>query len=246
MRVGQKINRRKDMYTFDTRVSYSKIDRTGKVPMYEIMNYLQDCSTFQSEELHAGIDFLNNKNKAWVIIAYKIKFIKPLSLGQEITVGTAPVDFGKVFASRNYCIKEKDGEYLIKADAIWMMIDTQTRKAMRIQPEDYAVYTAEEGFDDVKAGRRIKLQGQGVAMPEFKVLRTYVDHIGHMNNANYLRIAEEYLPEGFQCSELEIVYSKEALQGQTVTPYMYNEEDGIGLVFENQQGELLTKMKFIK
>ena len=43
------------MYTYNTKVSYSRLDKTGKVPYHEIINYLQDCSTFQSEELGVGV-----------------------------------------------------------------------------------------------------------------------------------------------------------------------------------------------
>ena len=40
-----------DMYTFDSRVRYSETDEEGNLSVVGIMNYLQDCSTFQSEDL---------------------------------------------------------------------------------------------------------------------------------------------------------------------------------------------------
>ena len=36
------------MYTFESRVRYSEMDEFGKLSVTGIMNYLQDCSTFQS------------------------------------------------------------------------------------------------------------------------------------------------------------------------------------------------------
>ena len=60
------------MYTFNTTVSYSRLDRNGSVPYYEIMNYLQDCSTFQSVALGVGPDHMKEVNKGWVVLAYKI------------------------------------------------------------------------------------------------------------------------------------------------------------------------------
>ncbi len=45
-----------------------------------------------------------------------------------------------------------------------------------------------------------------------------------MNNANYLRAAEEFLPTNFPCHEVDIVYNKEAMEGEIITPYLYSEE----------------------
>ena len=42
------------MYTFDSRIRYSETDSEGKLTMASIINYFQDCSTFQSEDLGLG------------------------------------------------------------------------------------------------------------------------------------------------------------------------------------------------
>ncbi len=234
------------MYTFNTKVSYSRLDKNNKVPYYEIMNYLQDCSTFQSEELGAGVEYMKAVNRAWVVLAYKIKFLGQLNLRDEICVGTAPNDFGKVSAKRQYFIKNKKGDYLVKAEAMWALIELERRTPVRIQEEDIRMYSPEIIFDDVKVSRKIKLNGDKKKMPEFRVLRSHIDGNGHMNNANYLRAAEEYLPEVKNYRELEIVYNKEALEGDMIIPYIYEEQDGLGISFESQSGELHTKIKLIQ
>lgn len=35
---------------------------------------------------------------------------------------------------------------------------------------------------------------------------------------------------------------KEAMEGEIITPYLYSEENGIGISFENQSGETLTRI----
>ena len=42
------------MYTFDSRIRYSEIDRSGRLSIPAVVDYFQDCSAFQSEELKAG------------------------------------------------------------------------------------------------------------------------------------------------------------------------------------------------
>ena len=40
------------MYTFDSRVRYSETDEEGRLTVTGIINYMQDCSTFQSGRSH--------------------------------------------------------------------------------------------------------------------------------------------------------------------------------------------------
>ena len=49
------------MYTFDSRVRYSETGEDGLLSLPAIVDYFQDASTFQSEDLGIGIDFLKEK-----------------------------------------------------------------------------------------------------------------------------------------------------------------------------------------
>ena len=42
------------MYEFDSRVRYSEVDHHGTMTVPALINYFQDCSTFQSEDLGIG------------------------------------------------------------------------------------------------------------------------------------------------------------------------------------------------
>ncbi len=230
------------MYTYNTRVSISHVDRNGTVPLYQIMNLLQDCSTFQSEDLGLGVDYLMSQGKAWILIAYKINKIKDLKLGQEICLGTSPTGFKGLMASRQFFIKDMEGNYLVKADTVWVMIDLNTRMVTRASKEDVAMYGTGILFDDVKAKRKLILNDEREAMPAFKVLKTYIDNNGHMNNADYLRAVEEFVPDTGQYSKISITYNKEALEGDMVYPFVSREENGIGICLENKDGEVNARI----
>ena len=53
------------MYTFGSRIRYSETDEYGKLTLTGIMNYLQDCSTFQSEDIGLGISYRTEHHQAW-------------------------------------------------------------------------------------------------------------------------------------------------------------------------------------
>ena len=101
------------MFSYETTVSYSRTDRNGKVPMHEILNLLQDCSTFHSEDICRGVSYMKREARAWVLVAYKVIVNRPIMFGQKITIGTSPSKFSSMFASRQYFIKDENGDYLV-------------------------------------------------------------------------------------------------------------------------------------
>ena len=48
-------------YMIDGRVRFSEIDHTRKITVPSIINYFQDCSTFQSEDIGVGLDVLSKR-----------------------------------------------------------------------------------------------------------------------------------------------------------------------------------------
>lgn len=49
------------MYTFDSRIRYSETDETGALSLLGVINYMQDCSTFQSEDIGLGVEYLEKR-----------------------------------------------------------------------------------------------------------------------------------------------------------------------------------------
>ena len=50
------------MYQYQTRIRYSELDESGHLKPEALLDYFQDCSTFQSEDLGIGIGYLKERN----------------------------------------------------------------------------------------------------------------------------------------------------------------------------------------
>ena len=59
-------------YSFGGRVRYSEIGENGLLTLPGILNYFQDCSTFQSEESGLGIEVLKEWKRFWVLSAWQV------------------------------------------------------------------------------------------------------------------------------------------------------------------------------
>ena len=66
-----------------------------------------------------------------------------------------------------------------------------------------------------------------------------------MNNANYLRLAYEYVDDIDKAKEISIAFMKEAVEGQKIVPFVHKEEDGVGVTFKSVDGDELNKV-FVK
>ena len=76
------------MYQFKSRIRYSETDETGRLSVPGIINYMQDCSTFQSEDGRMGISYLKEHHRAWLLSGWRIVIDRYPKLGEEITAGT--------------------------------------------------------------------------------------------------------------------------------------------------------------
>ena len=90
------------MYHFDTRVRFSETDKNRKLTLEAMVDYFQDCSTFQTEELGVGFSYLLPKNLTWVLSYWQIIVEEYPALGEEISICTIPYDFKGFLGKRNF------------------------------------------------------------------------------------------------------------------------------------------------
>lgn len=207
------------MYTFDSRVRYSETDESGKLGITGIMNYLQDCSTFQSEDLGLGIDYLKSRNRAWWLNAWQIEVDRYPRLGEEIVVGTWAYGFKGIYGLRDFSITDRSGNDLVRADSRWFFYDTKNGCPVRVTEDDIRGYCPEDRKLSMSGTTgKIKLPEYMEEKPSVRVERHHLDTNFHVNNAQYVELAREYLPENFTIRRLRAEYKKAAVLGDEMVP----------------------------
>lgn len=217
-RVRRKMTeKRRYMYQIDSRVRYSETDTDAKLSLTGIMNYMQDCSTLQSEDLRVGISYLDQKRKAWLLSSWQIVILRRPAIGEKISVVTWPYDFKGIYALRNFAILDRDGDYLVKANSCWFLLGLDTGKPLRIAEEDVAPYgELEERISMDYAPRKIVLPPQLEEAGRIRIMKHQIDTNHHVNNAQYVDMAREVLPEGAEIGEIRAEYKKAAVLGDEV------------------------------
>ncbi len=90
------------MYQFESRVRYSEVDSERHLTLPAVMDYLQDCCTFQSEDMNIGVEYLAEQKQAWVLSSWEIKIRRYPVMGEKICVETWPYAFKGFYGYRNF------------------------------------------------------------------------------------------------------------------------------------------------
>lgn len=223
-------------YQFESRVRYSEMDMNQKLTRVALVDYFQDSSTFQSESCGGGLIPLRKLGKAWMILSWQIEIRRRPELGEKIITSTWPHGFKAFYGYRNYAMHGESGELLAQANSVWAFMDVETGHPAKLSDEVMGCYVMEEPLEIEKCSRKISIPKQQERMDEFQVCRYHLDTNQHVNNGQYIRMAEEYVPTGFEPSGLRVEYRNQAKLHDIIVPMVHHEENMIVVSLCDRQG----------
>ena len=147
--------------------------------------------------------------------------------GETVRVRTWPRGTEKLFAIRDYEIRDSKDKQLVQARSCWLIIDVEKRRPLR--PHTVAdKLPLNEGWNSLPSGavnlgeRFIDLkEQQNLVNPvEFKAAYSDLDYNGHVNNVSYIRWIQDAtdpaLLENAAYMRLDINYLNEILPAETL------------------------------
>ena len=215
------------MYKTKGRVRYSECATDNRLKIAGIINYFQDCTTENSEQLGVGYAYLKEQKRAWILNSWQVEIRRRPHVGEAIEVSTWATGFKGVFGPRDFCMKTLDGEVLAQAHTLWVYVDTETGKPVKPEESSIQVYEVEEPIQMEEASRKIKLPEGLVEVDTFSVRTYHIDTNNHVNNSQYVQLAAEGLPEDFCVTGLRVEYKKAAVLGNTMRLKYATEENRI-------------------
>ena len=225
-----------NMYSFEGRIRYSEVDEDKKLSVSGIINYFQDCSTFQSEDIGLGFDFLEAHNRAWVLNAWQIVIKELPRFGEKVTIGTWPYGFQGFIGYRNFVLLNECQEILACANSVWAYLDTATGKFAKAGGYELERYKLEEKLAMDYADRKIKLAEGGISAAPIMVTEHQIDTNHHMNNQEYVKLALD-LAEQKNPHQIRAEYKKSALLGDVIYPSILTNETEKTIVLADEKGK---------
>lgn len=228
------------MYSFKSKIRFSEVDKDRKLELSSIINYFQDCTTFQSEDLNIGINFLNQQKRAWIMNGWQIIIDRFPTLCETITIGTWSYGFDSIYGYRNFVMKDEKNQLCIRGNSIWVYMDLEKYRPVKLTEDVTKLYVFEEKLDMDYAPRKIKLPDSLNPHDPFRVTKSQLDMYNHVNNSQYIKMAEDFLPEQFSVKQLRAEYKKSAHNGDEIYPLTYEADNQYTIVLADSNGNPYT------
>ena len=215
------------MYTLNYKVTTSCCDSEGKLKLFSALQMMQDCSEMWIDSEPTVRKFFKDNNMTQLLATRQVEVMRVPRFKEDLTVTTSIYEVMPMYGFRNTFIRDAQGQPCYRTWSMGAFVDLGTGKLARIADDAIASLTLEPKLEMNYRGRRIILPKQdGTVMEPVKVIRADIDYNRHMNNANYVRIAMELLPEGFEVRDMRVEYRIAAKLGDMLTPTLYPIDGG--------------------
>ncbi len=237
-----------NIYQDTFRIRSYEVDCRGRLSILSIFNFMQEAASSHADALGVSIQQLLSNNYTWLLSRLKIKMTSYPVWTDRLTVLTWPSGTQRLFALRDFQLKDQNDNTVGAAVSAWLIIDTHKRRPARIAPFVKRLKPLEG--DHILPDTLDKLQPLNEFDDErkFQVRFRDLDINQHVNNASYVEWVLESIPVAFNknaiLSELEINFLAESFlhdhiiakcQSESMPPRLFRhslfrEEDGQELV----------------
>lgn len=208
------------MYLFKSQIRYSECDSQARLSLAGLLNYFQDCSTFQSEVLGVGGKYLKENNLVWVLSSWQIVVNRYPGLCEEVETGTFPYGFKGCFGYRNFFMRTAEGETLAQANSLWTLLNLEQQTMAHPTERMKEVYEIQDKLPMEYASRKIAVPEDGMYEEPIVVKKHHLDTNHHVNNGQFVDMAMNSLPEDFAIRQMRAEYRMQAHLGDELIPYV--------------------------
>ncbi|MGN0331967.1 MAG: acyl-[acyl-carrier-protein] thioesterase [Lachnospiraceae bacterium] len=235
---------RDNSYTIESRIRFSEIDHTRKVTLPAIINYFQDCSIFQSEEIGYGFSYLDEHKKAWVLSSWQIDIKRYPVLGEKIKVSTWATGFKGILGERNFCMRDEADRIVACANSLWVYMDMAKGRPTKPDTREIEAYGESKPLEMEEMSRKIELTENVTELSPFPVRKYYIDTNEHVNNCQYVQMAKEAMDEEKTVNRVRVEYKKSAVYKDVLYPKIGIEEDRTVVELCDEAGKPYAVVEF--
>ena len=235
-----------EIYIKHLKLRTKDVDMFRRLRSSELFKLLQEAAISHTEELGMGREKTLDRGILWVLLMQRAEIDRMPEYDEEIVLKSWPGKTMHLLFPRYYILETEAGEPLIKASALWSVVDAGARKV--IFPEHHGIK-----IDGIVTGEEIELPG-AIRKREcdrekaVEVPYSFVDLNGHMNNARYLDLAEDCVgaaAQGKLLKEIRTEYVNEARFGETLTLHWNGDGGEVFLFGESDKTVFRMALRYV-
>lgn len=200
-----------------------EVDACGRLSISALCNFMQDAAGKHADELGVSVAQLQKQRKTWVLSRLTLQMKAYPDWQDPLQITTWPSGSRRLFALRNFLFHDGQNRLLGSAATAWLVIDTQNRRPVRIEPFLKKLNPGTHGSETVPEPNlfeKIPKFSDYEHEMRFRIRYQDLDTNRHVNNVSFIEWVIESIPaEELQRSMLtglEINYVAEAFHGDFV------------------------------
>ncbi|GHU96877.1 hypothetical protein FACS189483_01130 [Spirochaetia bacterium] len=198
-------------------VRFGDIDRSDRLTLAAALYYFQEVAISHAEDLGVGRDALARTRQVWVLSRMSVRMERRPMYDETVTVRSWPRGSEKLFAIRDYDIRDAHDTPIVRGRSGWIILDLDKRRPLRVQPI-IAEIPLNEGIDALPDGPRgLETRTGLVKAGERRAAYSDIDYNGHVNNTRYIQwiqdITEPEVLEKADTIRFDINYLSEVKYG---------------------------------
>jgi acyl-ACP thioesterase len=196
------------------RIRSYEVDCHHRLSVLALFNFMQEAASRHAEALGVSIQQLLSENYTWLLSRLKIKIASFPVWKDQIQISTWPSGAQRLFALRDFELRDKNNQVFAAAVSAWLILDVQKRRPVRIGPFVERLKPLEG--DHILPETLDKLPGLEFRTHEkkFVVRHRDLDINQHANNVSFVEWLLESVPvrvlNTSTLAELEINFLAEA------------------------------------
>lgn len=183
-----------DIYRKNFTIRYSETGIDGRLRPINIFHFFQDTASEHAYEMAVSGLHLRPLKRAWVVMRYQVDILEYPKWNETVTLSTWRQPHKNLYELRAFDICDKTGQQLIKGKTVWVMIDTERKKPVRLgrNMPAHLIHDktpVENDFLDIQPVATVEHETL------FRIRRADLDFNAHVNNAIFIAWALETGPE---------------------------------------------------
>ncbi|GHU68448.1 hypothetical protein FACS189447_10920 [Spirochaetia bacterium] len=201
-------------------IGFGDADRSKRLTLGAAFGYFQEAALAHAEHLGVGVDDFAKTGQGWVLSRISVFMERRPRFGETVTVETWPRGWEKLFALRDYVIRDNSGKAIVRGRANWLILDIEKHRLLR--PKDIMEkLPLNEGMDALSQGILKSQERDDLAKKsERRAAYSDIDFYGHVNNARYIQWIQDVIDPGILDASdqirLDISYVNEVRPGEIV------------------------------
>lgn len=190
-----------------------EVDSSGKLAPAALVGYLLELAFVHAIDLDCGMEHMFARGYTWVLSRLRMAVERSVSHAEVLTVETWPSGTDRLFALRDFRVRDEKGMVVAHATSQWLVLSLETRRA--VWPEEAVSERVRAPGERVFDEPFIKIPPMPGVDEERRIETRYqdIDQNDHITSRSYVGWALEALPLATLRSErltfLEVHYLAE-------------------------------------